>query len=84
MWLDDQHALDQVMDDWLATRELLGLHYDGDVTKEPETPKRKSKAVKKLIEAFETAALRGSDAAEGWDDASEQQRPMRGGLTRSH
>ena len=42
MWLDDQHALDQVMDDWLATRELLGLHYDGDVTKEPKTPKRKS------------------------------------------
>lgn len=84
MWLDDQHALDQVMDDWLATRELLGLHYDGDVTKEPEIPKRKSKAVKKFIEAVEAAALKSSDAAEGWDDASEEQRPVRGGLTRSH
>ena len=36
MWLDDQTPFEQFVDDWLATREMLGLSYDGDVTKEPE------------------------------------------------
>ncbi len=33
MWLDDQNTFDALIDDWLAAREMLGLSYDGDITK---------------------------------------------------
>lgn len=62
MWLDDQDGFDARVDDWLATRELLGLSHDGDVTKEPEVPRRTSKAVKKIIKGFQEIARTGD-----WD-----------------
>ena len=31
--MDDQNTLDALIDDWLAAREMLGLSYDGDITK---------------------------------------------------
>lgn len=88
MWLDDQEPFDALADDWLAARELLGLSYDGDVTKvysvcmyvhsiwclsalyssadtretrkEPETPRRPSKTMKKIVTAFEETAASGN------------------------
>jgi hypothetical protein len=59
MWLDDQHPMDVFIDDWLAAREMLGLVYDGDVTKEPEVPPRASKATKRLVQAVEEVAAKG-------------------------
>jgi hypothetical protein len=62
MWLDDQDPLDQLVDDWLATREMLGLTYDGDVTKEPEVPRRPTKIEKKFFKAFQDSVNKGE-----WD-----------------
>jgi hypothetical protein len=61
MWLDAQATKDQMVDDWLATREMLGLSYDGDVTKEPEVPPRMSKTMKKIISGLQDIAAR-----DGW------------------
>jgi len=62
MWLDDQDGMDARVDDWLATREMLGLSYHGDVTKEPEVPRRTSKTMKKLIKNFQEIAQKGDGA----------------------
>lgn len=58
MWLDAQDPMDVVVDDWLAVREMLGLTYDGDLAKEPEIPRRPSKATKRLVRAFQQISMK--------------------------
>ena len=59
MWLDDQSPIDQLNDDWLAAREILGLSYTGDITHEPDVPPPTSKATKRLMAAIKEAAAKG-------------------------
>ena len=67
MWLDDQSLMDQLVDDWLAAREMLGLSYGGDITKEPEVPPRTSKTVKRLVERLSEALDQGRIFANAQD-----------------